>query len=57
MRAPKMTRALMFLAAALFAGSFNGAVASAGEAQNLVDKAELTVNAFRLIPIWARCDP
>ena len=50
MRTTRMTRALMFLAAALFAGSVTSASAGAGEAQDLVDKAELTVNAFRVDP-------
>ena len=50
MRAPRMTRALMFFASVLFASSVTSVAASAGEAQNLVDKAELTVNAFRVDP-------
>ena len=47
-RASKISRALMFLSAALLPVALHSVPAVASKAQSLVDNEELTVNTFRV---------
>jgi lipid-binding SYLF domain-containing protein len=50
MGAPRITLPQCFLLRLRWPAALHSAPAAAGEAQSLVDKAELTVNAFRVQP-------